>query len=206
LGESAIDLNAPPTYASGVPSNSGEKNLGDISVGEIEDLIESAVIAKARREALRCQIHHTAATLEQLRLQEDDAAQIAAFKQSLISAKRARDPDGAYPQQRLALVDLPRYANPPAAVVQTALLNMSKAVVLHKMIDAPLAERFRDQARRPAFRTAWEEVIPEALEMIKLRLVNMQEEVGMTLADAGLCWLTQKHGVQLTRRCWLRPG
>ena len=150
-------------------------------MGEIEDLIESAVSAKARREALRRQIHHTAATLEQLRLQaddeeffdEDDAAQVAAFKQSLISAKRARDPDGAYPQQPLALVDLPRYANPPAAVVQTALFNMSKAVVLHKMIDAPLAERFRDQARRPAFRTAWEEVIPEALEMIKLRLVNL---------------------------------
>jgi hypothetical protein len=88
-------------------------------------------------------------------------------------------------EEHLALIDVPRNANPPLPVVQTALFNMQKGVELHRLLDAPLAEKFRDQARRPAFRTAWEEVIlPEALEMIKIRSVNMHEEVGMTLAEA----------------------
>ena len=191
LGESAIDLNASPLLV--LPSPIGDEHLGDISVGEIEDSVESAVSVTTRRLVLRRQIQDAAENLEQLRLQADDeeyfdesdAAQLAAFRQSLITAKRARETDGATPQQALALVGLPKNAVPPAPVVQTALFNMQKAVVLHKLIDAPLAEKFRDQARRPAFRTAWEEVIlPEALEMIKIRLVNMHEDVNMTLSEA----------------------
>ena len=190
LGESANDLNGLPER---IPSPVGEENLGDISVGEMEDSMESVDSATARRQALRRQIRDAQENLEQLRLRADeedffdegDAAQLAAFRQSLISAKRARESDGTSPVQPLALVDVPRHANPPVPIVQTALFNMQKAVVLHRLIDAPLAERFRDQARRPAFRTAWEEVIlPEALEMIKIRLVNMHEEIGMTLAEA----------------------
>jgi hypothetical protein len=190
LGESTNDLNGSPGP---IPSPIAEEHLGDVSLGEIEDGMESVVSATARRHALRRQIQDAQENLEQLRLRADeedffdegDAAQLAAFRQSLISAKRARETDGASPAQPLALIDVPRNANPPVPVVQTALFNMQKAVVLHKLIDAPLAEKFRDQARRPAFRTAWEEVIlPEALEMIKIRLVNMHEEVGMTLAEA----------------------
>lgn len=189
LGESAIDLNELPVV---IPSPVPEEQLGDISVGEL-DSMESVVSATARRQALRRQIQDAQQNLEQLRLREEeedffddsDAAQLAAFRQSLISAKRARETDGVSPVQPLALVDVSRHANPPVPVVQTALFNMQTAVVLERMIDAPLAEKFRDQARRPAFRTAWEELIlPDALEMIKLRLVNMHQEVGMTLAEA----------------------
>ena len=190
LGESAIDLNELLVV---IPSPIPEEQLGDISVGELDDSMESVVSATARRQALRHQIQDAQENLDQLRLREEeedffdegDTAQLAAFRQSLISAKRARETDGVSPVQTLALVDVSRHANPPVPVVQTALFNMQTAVVLEKMIDAPLAEKFRDQARRPAFRTSWEELIlPDALEMIKLRLVNMHQEVGMTLAAA----------------------
>ena len=57
--------------------------------------------------------------------------------------------------------------------------------MLKKNIDTPLAEKFRDQAKIPAFRTAWKEVIlPEALDLIKLRLTNMHVEMSMTLEEA----------------------
>ena len=118
--------------------------------------------------------------MERLRLQPDEeeqfdeegAARIAAslLRTSLLTDKRARGADGAQLQPPLALVDTPRNGKPPAPVYQTALFNMTKAVVSVKMIDTLLAELFRYQARRTAFCTAWEELIlPEALEMIKLR-------------------------------------
>ena len=44
LGESAIDLNVSPSAG---PSNAGDDNLGDISVWEIEDSMESSVSATA---------------------------------------------------------------------------------------------------------------------------------------------------------------
>ena len=82
-------------------------------------------------------------------------------------------------------MEVPGNALPPAAVFRTVLFNMLEAVVLKKTIDVPLAEKFRDQAKRPAFRTAWEEVIaPEVLDPIKLRLVNMHVELNMTLEEA----------------------
>jgi hypothetical protein len=148
LGESTNDLNESPVV---IPSPINEEHLGDISVGELDDSMESVVSATARRQALRRQIHDAQENLEQLRLREEeevflddgDAAQLAAFRQSLISAKRARETGGVSPVQPLTLVDVSRHANPPVPVVQTALFNMQKALVLEKMIDAPLAERFR---------------------------------------------------------------
>ena len=135
-----------------IPSPIPEEQLGDISVGELDDSMESVVSATARRQALRRQIQEAQENLEQLRLREEDenffdegdAAQMAAFRQSLISAKRARETDGVSPVQPLALVDVSRHANPPVPVVQTALFNMQTAVVLERMIDTPLAEKFRE--------------------------------------------------------------
>ena len=122
LGESANDLNGLPEC---IASPVGEENLGDISVGEMEDSMESLDSATARRQALRRQIRDAQENLEQLRLRADeedlfdegDAAQLAAFRQSLITAKRAREADGTSPVQPLALVGIPRHANPPPPVV-----------------------------------------------------------------------------------------
>ena len=58
---------------------------------------------------------------------------------------------------------------------------MKEAIVLEKDIDVALAKKFREQARKPGFYPAWEEVIlPAALELIKLRLWYMRVEMGMT--------------------------
>ena len=63
----------------------------------------------------------------------------------------------------------------------TALYNMRDVIVLEKNIDVALAEKFREQARKPAFYPPWQEIIlPEALDLIKLRLRNMHVELGMT--------------------------
>ena len=45
LGESAIDLNELPVV---IPSPIPEEQLGDISVGELDDSMESVVSATAR--------------------------------------------------------------------------------------------------------------------------------------------------------------
>jgi hypothetical protein len=104
----------------------------DISVGEFKDSMESVDNTTTRRQALRRQIQDAQENLEQLRLRADeedffdegDATQLAAFRQRLISAKRARASDTSSPVQPLALIDVPRNANPPLPVVQTALFNM----------------------------------------------------------------------------------
>jgi hypothetical protein len=70
----------------------------------MEDSMESVDSATARRRALRRQILDAQENLEQLSLRADeedffdegDAARLVAFRQSLISAKRARDSDGTY--------------------------------------------------------------------------------------------------------------
>ena len=64
LGESAIYLNELPVV---IPSPTPEEQLGDISVGELDDSMESVVSATARRQALRRQIQETQENLEQLR-------------------------------------------------------------------------------------------------------------------------------------------
>jgi hypothetical protein len=69
LGESAIDLNASP---GAIPSPIGEGHLGDVSVGEIEDSMESVVSATARRQALRRQIQDAQENLGELRLRADE--------------------------------------------------------------------------------------------------------------------------------------
>ena len=62
---------------------------------------------------------------------------------------------------------------------------------LLEYIDVVLAERFRDQARKPTFMATWDEVIlPEALDLIKLRLINMHVELGLT-RDAADTWMPE---------------
>ena len=143
LGESANDLNGSPER---IPSPVGEENLGDISVGEIEDSMESVDSATARRQALRRQIRDAQENLEQVRLRADDedfldegdAAQLAAFRQSLITAKRARDSDGTSPVQPLAFVDIPRHANPPLSEVQRSAIAVEPAIDKNTGLISPI--------------------------------------------------------------------
>ena len=54
-------------------------------------------------------------------------------------------------------------------------------VILEKLIDVALAEKLREQVRKPKFQLHWsEDVLPEALDLIKLRLNNMHVELGLT--------------------------
>ena len=143
LGESANDLNGLPER---IPSPVGEENLGDISVGEMEDSMESVGSATARRQALRRQIRDAQENLEQARLRADDedfldegdAAQLAAFRQSLITAKRARDSDGTSPVQPLAFVDIPRHANPPLSEVQRSAIAVEPAIDKNTGLISPI--------------------------------------------------------------------
>ena len=165
----------------------------DISITESLRSTEHGDVATARRAAQRRAVQEAAANLSRLQLiveedeqmDESDSAQVDAFRKSLITAKRARLTNGESSSSRAGSSTTLRVATPVIPVVQTALYNMQDIVVLKKLIDTPLAEKFRDQAKKPAFRCSWEDVIqPEALELIKLRLVNMHVEMELTVEEA----------------------
>ena len=121
---------------------------------ELEFSTEPRAVATARRVAQRRALLEAAANEEIIveeneELDESDTAMVDAYRQSLITAKRVRLTNSSTDLARI--VEVPRNAFPPTAVVQTALFNMQEAVVLMKNIDTPLEEKFRDQAKRPAF-------------------------------------------------------
>ena len=178
----------------------------DISITESLRSTEHGDVATARRAAQRRAVQEAAANLSRLQLiveedeqmDESDSAQVDAFRKSLITAKRARLTNGESSSSKAGSST----TTPVIPVVQTALYNMQDVVVLKKLIDTPLAKKFRDQAKKPAFRCSWEDVIqPEAHELIKLRLVNMHVEMELTVEEA-------TNWTQLARRFspWLKQS
>jgi hypothetical protein len=108
----------------------------------------------------------------------EEAAKLSEFRASLFAARQARVTNGtsapALATTAISLLSDPRQD-------PTALYNMRDVIILEKLIDVALAEKFREQARKPKFRLNWSEVIlPEALDLIKLRLNNMTVELGPT--------------------------
>ena len=93
---------------------------------------EPRAVATARRVAQRRAVLEAAANLARLELiveedaelDESDSAMVDAFRQSLITAKRARLTNSSTDLARI--VEVPRNALPPGAVVQTALFKCKR--------------------------------------------------------------------------------
>jgi hypothetical protein len=182
-GDSGVDLGRPHDEA-----RSPIENLDP----NIERLVESAgsveaINTRPQQGAIDRQRNLVEATehLERCRflagsdeiITPEEAADLEDYRLGLLAARQARLTNGT-PVPIAAPVPIP----PPMEQRRpTAMYNMREAVVLEKYIDVVLAERFREQARKPTFMATWDEVIlPEALDLIKLRLINMHVELGLT--------------------------
>ena len=169
--ERLVDNN--PTHQGSADSASARFRL------EIQQDRETA-IREASEHLERCRFYAE----HDNEMSAEEVAKLADFRAGLLAARIARVTNGT-PAPALATTTTNSLSEPRQD--STAMYNMRDVVVLEKLIDVALAEKFREQARKPKFRTHWSDVIlPEALDLIKLRLNNMQVELGMTreAADA----------------------